>query len=107
LGEKVFGQFFGISNMASWPVARIGGLLPSHPVSIYVSARLADVSGATTYRVTVTEPTGVVDNPVACSSSPCMVTVNQGAGNPNIQVTFLSATGAVLHTGEPFAVTVN
>jgi hypothetical protein len=107
IGQKVFGQFFGISDMASWPVARIGGPLPPHAVTIYVGARLAAVPGATKYQVTVTEPTGVVDSPVSCSSSPCAVTVNQGAGNPNIQVTYLSATGAALDTGQPFVVTVN
>ena len=105
--EKFFGQFFGISDMASWPAVRIGGALPSRWTTIYVSGRIGDVPGATKMQVTVTEPTGVVDAPVVCSSSPCAVTVAQTSGNPMVQVTYLSANGEALHSGQPFVVNVN
>ena len=105
--QKVFGQYFGISNLASWPVIRNGGLLPSQNVQIYVGGRIGDVPGAAKVQVLITEPTGISDPPVVCDSSPCAVTVNKRAGNPLVQVNYLSAAGAVLHSGEPVIVNVN
>jgi hypothetical protein len=107
LSQKEFGQHFGISNQASWPAVRIGGALPSHWTTVYVSGRIGDVPDATKMQVTVTEPTGIVEAPVVCTSSPCAVTVAQTAGNPMVQVTYLSANGAALHSGQPFVVNVN
>jgi hypothetical protein len=105
--QKFFGQHFGISNQASWPALRIGGVLPNRLATAYVSGRIADVPGATHFRVMLTDPTGITEAPVVCSASPCAVTVNQTAGNPMAVVEYLSGTGAVLHTGEPFPITVN
>ena len=105
--QKFFGQHFGISNQASWPAMRIGGLLPSQLATVYVSGRMADVPGATRFEVTVTEPTGIMRPPVVCSSSPCAVTVDQAAGNPTVQVAYLSGSGVVLRHGEPFVITIN
>jgi hypothetical protein len=106
-GHKFFGQHFGISNQASWPVVRNGGPIPSSFATLYVSGRIADVPGSAQMQVTVTDPTGVTQAPVVCSSSPCAVRVNQTIGSPMIQVTYLSASGQVLSSGQPFTVTVN
>jgi hypothetical protein len=103
---KLFGQMFGISNQASWPVIRSGGALPSRAMAIYVSGRIQDVTRAVKMQVTVTEPTGVVDPPVFCFSSPCEVTVNQTIGNPTIEVRYLDADGKVLSADQPFTVNV-
>lgn len=105
-GEKFFGQHFGISNQATWPAYRIGGPVPSSVVTIYVSGRIRDVDGAAKMQVRVTEPTGVMGDPVICSSSPCAVSVNQTIGNPIIQVTYLTAEGKAVSSGEPFVVNV-
>jgi hypothetical protein len=105
--QKFFGQFFGISNLASWPVLRSGGVAPPANVQVYISGRIGDVAGAAKMQVIVTEPTGVTDAPVVCASSPCAVTVNQAAGNPMVQVQYLSTSGTVLHAGEPYIVTLH
>jgi hypothetical protein len=106
-GQKFFGQDFGISNQATWPTYRIGGPLSSRIVTIYVSGRIEDVAGAAKMEVIVTEPTGIVDPPVMCSSSPCAVSVNQTIGNPTIQVGYLDSAGRVLSAGERFTMKVN
>jgi len=106
-GSKFWGQMFGLSRQDNWPVLRIGGSSPPQNAAVYVSGRIGDIAGAASYRVTVTEPSGIVSAPVICSSSPCAVTINRALGNPIVQVDYLSATGAVLHSGEPFVVTVN
>lgn len=105
--NKYFGQMFGISDMATWPVTRVGGILPVSEVILYVSGRISNVAGAARIQVTVTEPTGVVDPPVVCSASPCGVSVNQTIGNPMIQVSYLDRNGRVVSAGEPFPVDVN
>jgi len=105
--QKFFGQHFGISDQASWPIVRTGGPLPSRWTTIYVSGRIGDVPGATKMQVTVTEPTGVADAPVVCTSSPCAVTAAQTTGNPMVQVTYLSANGSAVSSGQPFVVNVN
>jgi hypothetical protein len=104
---KFFGQHFGISNQATWPVARLGGPLPSRQITFYVSGRIQDVRGATQMQVKVTEPTGVVNPPTTCSASPCAVTVNATTGNPIVQVTYLRADGTPIATGQPFLVELN
>lgn len=106
-GSKLFGQMFGFSRQDNWPVIRSGGVRPPRNVQVYVSGRPADVAGAVSFQVIVTEATGIVDPPVVCSSSPCAVTVNAGAGNPMLQVQYLSSTGVVVHSGERFVVNVN
>ncbi|HUI82008.1 MAG TPA: hypothetical protein VLY24_29005 [Bryobacteraceae bacterium] len=107
LSMKEFGQHFGISDQAGWPALRIGGVQSPRLMSVYVSGRIEDVPGSVAMQVTVTESTGIVDPPVVCSSSPCAITVNQVAGNPVIQLSYLSAHGEILATGQPFTVTVN
>lgn len=105
--NKYFGQMFGISDMAAWPTLRIGGPLPGTMAVLYVSGRIKDVPGAAMMQVTVTEPTGIVDAPVVCSSSPCAVSVNKTIGNPTIQISYLNLGGKALSVGQPFTLNMN
>jgi len=101
-GDKFFGQHFGISDQATWPVARAGGALAQ--VTVYVGVRMADVPNATQLQVTYTEPSGAVSVPVVCAASPCQVTVSKVANQ--LQVAYLSSGNAVLASGQKFALQV-
>lgn len=103
---KLFGQMFGFGRGDNWPALRVGGVETPRNVTLYIGGRIGDIPGATRMQITVTEPTGVMDAPVVCSSSPCPVTVNAAAGNPVIEVDYLSPNGAVLHAGQPYVATV-
>ena len=106
LGMKETGQHFGISNQASWPVARVGGMLTQVPVSI--SFRLADITNATSVAVTWTEPSGATSSPVICTSSPCAITVSLVplASANQLQLNYRNVSGTTIATGTAFALKI-
>lgn len=107
LSQKVSAQHFGISDQATWPAIRIGGVQPPQNVRVYFDFDLAGVPGAAKAEVTVTEPTGVVDPPVACGTTSCGITVNRTAGNYLVTLAYLSTSDEVLATSWPFVISVN
>jgi hypothetical protein len=95
---KWAGFYFGMGGFFSnsWPAVRQGTLPPS-PRNVYIAP---DMGGAASARITVTAPSGGVST-LVCSSTPCVISVDDRQGSHWYQVQHLSSTGQVLSTAAP------
>ena len=103
---KNFGEAFGapgIDNELGWSSS--GGLAPAVNRTLWVSFNTAGVLHATQARITLTQPSGVTVTQT-CSTSPCAVQADARQGNHVAQLTYLSASGQMLATGDPMIVVV-
>lgn len=103
--HKNLGFFFGYGFAASWPAARLGGVLPvqNTPVSINVSAD--SVPAATQVRLTVTQPSGAQQTTLCPNNGDtCAVQLDRRQGAHLVQIAYLAGDGTVLSTGEPLIV---
>jgi hypothetical protein len=96
---KWFGQFFGITALATWPAIRLGGPLPLQLETIYIADNLSAVPGSTALQVTTTAPNGQVAV-TTCSSTPCAVQIDSRLGNHLIQPSFVSSSGKVVASSQ-------
>ena len=107
MNPKWLGFFWGMGRNAAWLGARQGGLSARQPITVYVAGHMGLVPNASQMQLIVTEPTGIVDASLICTSLPCAVTLNQTLGNALLQTNYLSRSGATLSTGSPTIVTVH
>jgi hypothetical protein len=98
LGQKpkTYGFFFGLSSVAKYGAARLGG--PSAPAmrTLYLSVNPATVPGAVDIKVTPICPNGTTDSPVVCASSPCAIPVDRTEGDHRLQIEFRNGGGTTL-----------
>jgi hypothetical protein len=99
---KWLGFFFGMGRNGGFLSSRQGGLTAPLFVAVQVSTDLTHVPGAVGFRVAITGPNGVVKPSVTCSSSPCQVRIDKTLGTWTGQISYLSASGSVISTGQPF-----
>ncbi len=92
---KWTGFFFGMGMAHQWPAARLGGVQAVNPVGTTVTFNLANAPGATSAAAVVTAPSGAVTQ-VACSTSPCAITLDKRQGSHWVQVSYLSSTGTTV-----------
>ena len=104
-GGKWSGQLFGVGKAHEWPAVRLGGVPPAVPQTVMATCNISSVTNATRCRVTLTKPDGsTVTN--TCTTSPCAVTADARQGDHLLKVEYLSASNAVLASGEPEPVKV-
>ena len=97
------GFFFGVGMGHQWPAARLGGVAPPRPRTVYLSFNQALGSTA---QITVTAPSSA-QSVVQCGNvSPCAVTVDDRQGAHWYQVQYLSGAGAVVAQSDPDLLTV-
>ncbi len=92
------GFFFGIGMAHQWPAARLGGVAPPKPRTVYISFNQSLGSSA---QITITAPSSA-QSVVQCGNvSPCAVTVDDRQGAHWFQVQYLSGSGAVVAQSDP------
>jgi hypothetical protein len=97
---KYPGQMFGVGKAHEWPAVRLGGVPSAVPQTVNATCNISSVTNATKCRVTLTKPDGsTVTN--TCTTSPCAVTADARQGDHLLKVEYLSASNAVLASGEP------
>jgi hypothetical protein len=92
------GFFFGVGMGHQWPAARLGGVAPPQPRTVYISFNQTMGNSA---QITITAPSSA-QSVVQCGNvSPCAVTVDDRQGTHWFQVQYLSTTGKVLGQSDP------
>ena len=92
------GFFFGVGMAHQWPAARVGGVAPPQPRTVYISLNRALGASA---QITVTAPSSAQSVFQCGNVSPCAVTVDDRQGAHWFQVQYLSAGGAVVAQSDP------
>ena len=95
---KWTGFYFGMGMAHQWPAARVGGLAPPKPRTLYVSFNQS--AGATT-KMIVTAPSGAVATYECGSASPCAIQVDDRQGAHWLKMQYLSVGGKVLAQADP------
>jgi hypothetical protein len=94
--DKYLGFAFGFGGSLSWPAARIIDPKAKMSQNVPVGFTMVGVPGAEKVRITVTEPTGTTRNPIVCTDSPCVVSVDPRQGDHLMKIEYLSGSGKVL-----------
>lgn len=104
--SKEFAFVGGASGAHSYLAWRDGIPAPESLVSVSVGVKIAAVPNATKVRITLTRPNGETST-TTCASSPCVVTADSRQGaRSSIVIEYLSASDAVLSTGQPQGVPI-
>jgi hypothetical protein len=90
--HKWFGYYWGIGGNWSWASVRLGGVRPPIPRVVQVSLDLPASSHAV---LTLTSPDGA-STQVACSSSPCPVTIDARQGDHLLSIKYENGSNQVL-----------
>lgn len=104
--DKWPGFYFGMGGVLNWPAMRLGVRAPqTRNIGIYFS--LADHSLAADGQVVIQDPNGVTVDTEICSSSPCVLTVNDDdMGRHRYRINLRDGSGNVVLPGrwEPMPV---
>jgi hypothetical protein len=92
------GFFFGVGMAHQWPAARLGGVSPPQPRTVYIGFNQSMGSSA---QIVVTAPSSAKTVFPCGSSSPCAVTVDDRQGSHWFQVQYLSTTGRIVAQSDP------
>jgi hypothetical protein len=94
---KWTGFYFGMGMAHQWPAARLGGVAPPKPRTVYQSY---NTSTGVAARMYVTAPSGAVTTYV-CTASPCAIQVDDRQGGHWLAIQYLSSTGQVVAQTDP------
>lgn len=89
---KDYAFFFGFGLASTWPAARLGGVKPADTLTGWVDFDLSTINGAASAQITVTQPSGAVQE-YSCTSSPCQIQVDRRQGDHWVSVEYRNASG--------------
>jgi hypothetical protein len=97
--DKYLGFALGFGNDMAWPAADLHTEWPRTVTTrdVSIGFNLANVTDATSVKVTIKDPAGIEGTPVECETSPCVVTLDDyQAGNGLYKIGYYKTSGTVL-----------